>query len=234
LHIPDGYLGPQTYGAALGIMIPAWAYASRKVRATLKSRQVPFLALAAAFTFLIQMFNIPAPGGTTGHATGGAIAAIILGPWAAVLVMTITLFIQALVFADGGITAFGANCLNMGVVQALSAYSIYRFISLGSAGNSRRRWLAGGVAGYVSLNLAALSTAFMLGIQPLIASDPAGRPLYAPYPLSVAVPVMAFEHLVIFGFVEGIITALLVRYLLENYPETLSMTAGRPVEKPSL
>src|SRR5512135_2695208 len=113
MHIPDGYLGPATYGTLFGAAVPFWAFASWKLNRTLKSRQAPYLALGAAFSFVIMMFNIPMPGGTSGHATGTALIAILLGPWAAVIAVSVALAIQALLFGDGGITALGANCFNI-------------------------------------------------------------------------------------------------------------------------
>jgi cobalt/nickel transport system permease protein len=221
MHIPDGYLGPQTYGLLYGVMVPLWALASRILRRTLKQRQVPFLALGAAFSFVIMMFNIPIPGGSTGHAVGGVIVAILLGPWAALIAISIALIIQALLFGDGGITAFGANCFNMAFVMPMVGYLVYRLISKGAAATSRRRWIAGAVAGYIGLNVAAVSAAVMLGLQPLLAKGADGRPLYFPYPLKVAVPAMAAEHLLLFGIIEAIITGLLVIYFQRTEPSML-------------
>jgi cobalt/nickel transport system permease protein len=221
MHIPDGYLGPQTYGVLYAIMAPIWALASRIVRRTLSQREVPFLALGAAFSFVIMMFNIPIPGGSTGHAVGGVIVAILLGPWAALIAISIALVIQALLFGDGGITAIGANCFNMAFVMPMTGYLVYRLISMGSAATSRRRWIAGAVAGYVGLNLAAITTAIMFGLQPLLGKGSDGQPLYFPYPLRVAVPVMAAQHLFIFGIIEAVLTALLVIYFQRSDPSLL-------------
>jgi cobalt/nickel transport system permease protein len=221
MHIPDGYLGPQTYGALYAIMVPLWGLASRIVRRTLNQRQVPFLALGAAFSFLIMLFNIPIPGGSTGHAVGGVIVAILLGPWAALIVISISVVIQALLFGDGGITAIGANCFNMAFVMPMSGFLVYRLISKGSAIPSTRRWVAGAIAGYMGLNLAALTTAVMFGLQPLLEKGTDGRPLYFPYPLEVAVPVMAAQHLFFFGILEAVLTALLVNYLQRSSPSLL-------------
>jgi cobalt/nickel transport system permease protein len=226
MHIPDGYLGPQTYGVLYGVMIPIWALASRLVRRTLSQRQVPYLALGAAFSFLIMMFNIPIPGGSTGHAVGSVIVALLVGPWAAVIAVSIALVIQALLFGDGGITAIGANCFNMAFVMPLVGYGVYRLIGKGAALTSRRRWVAGAVAGYVGLNAAAVTTGFMFGIQPLIARAPDGAPLYFPYPLKVAVPVMAAEHLFFFGFIEAALTGLLVIYFQRTDPSMLEPFGG--------
>lgn len=221
MHIPDGYLGPATYGTLFGVMVPFWGAASYKLNKTLKARQVPYLALGAAFSFVIMMFNIPVPGGTTGHATGTTLIAILLGPWAALIAVSVALVIQALLFGDGGITAIGANCFNMAVVGALTGYGIYRLLSAKAASGSKRRVIAGAVAAYISLNVSALVTSIELGIQPIIETSSSGQPLYAPFPLSLAVPAMAFEHLFLFGFVEAAVTALVIRYFQKNEPEML-------------
>ena len=117
MHIPDGYLSPQTYIPLYGVSVGFWVIAQRKLKKQLALKHVPYLAMAAAFSFLIMMFNIPIPGGTTGHAVGAAIIAILLGPWTAVMAVSVVLIIQAIVFGDGGITAIGANCFNMAVVM---------------------------------------------------------------------------------------------------------------------
>jgi len=221
MHIPDGYLGPATYGTMFGVTVPFWAFASWKLNKTLKARQAPYLALGAAFSFVIMMFNIPVLGGTTGHATGTALIAILLGPWAAIISVSVALVIQALLFGDGGITALGANCFNMAVVGGLAGYGVYRLIAAGSGVKSRRRLIAGAVAAYVSLNASALLTAVELGIQPLIEVSSTGQPLYAPYPLAVTIPAMAFGHLFLFGFVEAAVTTLVLKYFQKNEPGML-------------
>jgi cobalt/nickel transport system permease protein len=221
MHIPDGYLGPTTYGAMFGATVPFWAFASWKLNRTLKARQAPYLALGAAFSFVIMMFNVPVFGGTTGHATGTTLIAILLGPWAAIIAVSVALIIQALLFGDGGITAIGANCFNMAVVGGLTGYGIYRIIAAGSELSSRRRLIAGAIAAYVSLNVSAIVTAAQLGIQPLIEKNPFGQPLYAPYPLEVTLPAMAFGHLFLFGFVEAVVTALVLKYFQKNEPDML-------------
>lgn len=221
MHIPDGYLGPQTYGVLYGVMVPLWALASRIVRRTLEQKQVPFLALGAAFSFVVMMFNIPIPGGSTGHAVGGVIVAILIGPWAALIAISIALVIQAFLFGDGGITAIAANCFNIAFVMPMVGYLVYRLIAKGAAPTSRRLWMAGAVAGYMGLNVAALTTAIMFGLQPILARGPDGRPLYFPYPLEVAVPVMAVQHLLLFGVIEAVLTALLVTYFQRSDPSML-------------
>ena len=221
MHIPDGYLGPQTYGALYAVMAPLWALASRMVRRTLSQRQVPFLALGSAFCFIVMLFNFPIPGGSTGHAAGAVIVAILLGPWAALIAVSIAIVIQALLFGDGGITAIGANCFNMAFVMPMGGFLAYSLISKGSAITSRRRWMAAAIAGYIGLNLAALTTAIMFGLQPLLAQGPDGHPLYFPYPLKVAVPIMAAQHLLFFGVIEALLTALVVTFFQRSDPSML-------------
>ncbi len=148
--------------------------------------------MAAAFSFLVQMFNVPAPGGTTGHAVGAAIIAILLGPWTAVIALSMVLVIQALVFGDGGITALGANCFNMAVVAPFVSYGVFKVMTH-PASSPRRIFCAAFFAGYVGLCAAAILAGVEFGLQPIIAHAPNGTPLYAPYPLKVAVPAMALD-----------------------------------------
>ncbi len=194
-------------------MIPIWYYAGRRLNSELKSRQVPLLALAAAFSFVIMMFNVPIPGGSTGHAVGAAIIGIVLGPWAAVIAITVALALQALMFGDGGITAIAANCFNMAVVMPFVAYYAYKIISGSTEITSSRRVIASAIAGYVSLTLAAGLTGFMFGIQPILHQTAEGIPLYMPYSLSVTVPAMVLEHALGFGVLEALVTALIFAYI---------------------
>src|SRR5450432_715518 len=139
MHIPDGYLSPSTCAVLYGSATPFWYVALRRVQQSAGLRLVPLLSVFAAFSFVVMMFNLPLPGGTTGHAVGMALAAIVLGPWASILAISLALFIQALFFGDGGITTFGANCFNMAIVGSLVSYGIYRAISGGAALTSKRR-----------------------------------------------------------------------------------------------
>jgi cobalt/nickel transport system permease protein len=213
MHIPDGYLSPATCGVFGAIMVPIWTAASRIVKKTLKARQVPFLAIGAAFSFVIMMFNVPIPGGSTGHAVGGVLVAILLGPWAACIAVTVALVIQALLFGDGGITAIGANCFNMAFVLPFVGYYVYKFISSNSEPGSNRQIIAAGIGAYVGICVAATVAGIEFGLQPLLFHAANGQSLYCPYGLNIAVPAMAGEHLLIFGWVEAIVTALVVKYL---------------------
>ncbi|WP_237152376.1 cobalt transporter CbiM [Oryzibacter oryziterrae] len=229
MHIPDGYLSPSTCAATFAMAAPFWYVASRKVKAQLHTKLVPLMAVVSAFSFVVMMFNLPLPGGTTGHAVGLAVAAIVLGPWAAVLSISIALLIQAVFFGDGGITAIGANCFNMAIVGPFVAYAVYQVIAGRSALTSVRRVVAAGVAGYVGINMAALIAAIAFGLQPMLFHDTTGAPLYAPYPLSIAVPAMMIGHLTIAGIAEAVAAAGLVAVLQRYEPELLDLTASRHV-----
>jgi cobalt/nickel transport system permease protein len=225
MHIPDGYLGPATCGFFYAVMLPVWSIASKIVKKTLNAKQVPMLAIGAAFSFVIMMLNVPIPAGTTGHAVGAVLVAILLGPWAACIAITVALVIQALLFGDGGITAIGANCFNMAFVMPFTGYYIYKAISYKSSLDSKRRVIAAGLAGYLALNIAAGITGLEFGLQPLLHHAANGQALYCPYGLNVALPVMLGEHLLIFGWVEAIVTALVIKYLQKNSPELLKEKA---------
>jgi cobalt/nickel transport system permease protein len=231
MHIPDGYLGPQTYGTLYGLMFIIWAKASKKVKETVNKKNLPLLALASAFSFVIMMFNIPVPGGSTGHAVGAAIIAITLGPWAAVISISVSLIIQALLFSDGGITAIAANCFTMAFVMPFTAYYIYRFLSGKYTEFKRRQAISAAIAGYVSINLSALTTAILIGIQPLIAKQADGTPLYSPYSLKVTIPAMTIEHLLFFGFIEAVVTGLVCTYLARQNIIKESAYAKSALEK---
>jgi cobalt/nickel transport system permease protein len=229
MHIPDGYLGPQTYVLLDVVMIPIWAIAARKVKRTLKAKQIPLMALGAAFSFVIMMFNVPVIGGSTGHAVGATLIAIILGPWAAVIAISIALVIQAGLFGDGGITAIGANCFNMAVVAPFVGHYLFRLVA-GDSPSSSRRVVASGVAAYVALVAAAIIAGVEFGIQPHLAHTASGQALYAPYGLGVAVPAMALEHLLFFGWIEAIVTMGVVAALARSEPALLEMKpAARPL-----
>ncbi len=220
MHIPDGYLSPQTYVPLYGASFVFWSIALRKMKKELSIKHIPYLAMSAAFSFLIMMFNVPIPGGTTGHAVGAGIIAILLGPWTAVIAVSVSLIIQAIVFGDGGITTIGANCFNMAVVMPFVSYWIFRLIR-GNANGGVRLSIAAFLSGYVGLSVAAAFTGIEFGIQPMLAIGPGGRPLYAPYPLSVALPAMVLEHMLLFSIVEGIVTVLLFRYFAKHEPDLI-------------
>lgn len=223
MHIPDGYLSPVTSIFFFVLILPFWYLGVRKLRERMNSRYVPVIALMAAFSFIIMMFNIPLPGGTTGHAVAGALVAIVLGPEVAVIAISIALVIQAFFFGDGGILAIGANCFNMAVVLPYVSYAIYRAICKGSPLSSRRRIVGAAVGGYIGLTVAAFFTAVEFGIQPIFWQAADGTPLYAPYSLGVAIPAMVIPHLLIASVVEGAVAALAVIYLQRANSSVLEM-----------
>jgi cobalt/nickel transport system permease protein len=226
MHIPDGYLSPSTCGVLYLGAAAGWWSALRRLKRKLVSRVVPLISVFAAFSFVVMMFNLPLPGGTTGHALGVTIAAIVLGPSGAILAISIAIVIQALFFGDGGISTLGANCFNMAVVGALAAYASYRLIAAKATIASRRRVVAAAIAGYLAINASALLAAIEFGIQPALFHDASGTPLYAPYPLSVTIPAMMIGHLTFAGLAEAVISAGLVAYLQAADPGLLRATSG--------
>jgi len=221
MHIPDGYLSPQTCAVLAGGSVPFLIRAFIWIRKRLSSKVIPILALTAALSFIIQMFNIPLPGGTTGHAVGGTLIAALVGPWPAVIGVSIVLIIQALIFGDGGILALGANILNMAVILPLAGYWLYRLMAGKSGIASPRRIISVVIASYIALNLAALAAAVEFGIQPALFRDAAGAPLYCPYGLSVAIPAMMIGHLAIAGIAEAILTGAVFWFMARNFPDRI-------------
>ena len=205
--------------------IPFWVVALRRVKHSFNARLIPLLSLISAFCFVIMMFNLPVWGGTTAHAVGMGIASVVLGPWASIVAISIALLIQALFFGDGGITCYGANCFNMAIVGSFAAYAVYRAISGRTPVTSPRRIVACALGGYVGINLSALCAAIEFGIQPALFHDASGSPLYAPYPLSVAIPAMLAAHLSLAGVAELVIGGALVAYLQRTDPALLRRTA---------
>ncbi len=217
MHIPDGYLSPQTCAVMYGAAVPFWVVAARRVKKVVKNRYVPLLAVGAAYCFLVMMFNIPIPDGTTAHAVGAVLIAVLLGPWAAVIAVSIGLLIQALFFGDGGVLAYGANVVNMAVIMPFVGYAVYRTLARRTSLTSPKRALAAGVGAYLGINAAALAAAIEFGIQPdlfyKLSSSGAKIPLYAPFHLSQTIPAMLFAHLVVAGVVDGALTFGVVVYL---------------------
>jgi cobalt/nickel transport system permease protein len=226
MHIPDGYLSPSTCAVLYGIAIPFWYVAFARVKRLLNTRLVPLLAVVSAFCFVIMMFNVPLPGGTTGHAIGMGAATVVLGPWASMLSVSIALLIQAIFFGDGGITTLGANCFNMAIIGSIVAQVVYRAVAGKTAIASSRRVWAAALAGYAAINVAALFAACELGIQPLFFKDAGGAPLYAPYPLHIAIPAMMIGHLTFAGLAELFVSGGVVAYLQRTNPALLGQKSS--------
>jgi cobalt/nickel transport system permease protein len=222
MHIPDGYLSP-LISAGMGLAtVPTWTLAIRRVQAVLSNRTVPLLAMFAAMSFTIMMFNIPVPGGTTAHGVGGTLIAVVLGPWAAVIAVSVALIIQALFFGDGGVLAIFVNAFNMGILLPLVGYITYRLLAARSTPLSSRRVWAAGIGAYVGITVAALAVGIELGIQPLLFTQN-GHALYSPYDLAQAVPAMLIAHAFGASIVEALITAFGVAYLQQRHPELLGV-----------
>ncbi len=205
MHIPDGFLSVLVSVVLWVLSIAVIAYALRRVNREVGERQVPLMGVLAAAIFAGQMLNFTVTGGTSGHLMGAALATILLGPWAAVIVMTTVVGVQALIFQDGGLLALGANIFNMGVVGVATAYFTYRTVQRLAGG---KRWgvFAGGfAAGWLSVVIAALGVALQLALS-------------AASPASVAVPAMGGIHLLI-GIGEGLITLGALAFLYTARPD---------------
>lgn len=221
LHIPDGYFGPLFAIACWIIAVPLLGLAGRRLSRALDQRMIPLVAIFAAFSFVIMMFNVPLVGGTTGHAIGATIAAIVVGPDAAVIAVAIALLIQALFFGDGGLLAYGANTLLMAIIMPYTAYFVYRTLASSAPITSGRRLVAGFVAGWTGLSLIAGLAGVMFGLQSILFRAADGTPLYAPFPLSVAVPAMLIPHMLLASVIEGAVTAGILWYLQRSNPALL-------------
>jgi len=217
VHIPDGFLDAKTAVVTGGLAVAGLGVALKQARSHLSPRQVPLLGLAAAFVFAAQMINFPVMGGTSGHLVGAVLVAALLGPSVAVVVMSAVLIVQCLVFADGGLSALGANVLNMGVLSGAGGWAIYSVVSRASRG-LRGRVLAAGFAAWCSTVLAAVACAGELALSRTVA-------------FAVAFPAMAGVHMVI-GLGEGLITALVFTGVARTRPELVdpepAAGPGRP------
>ncbi len=210
MHIPDGMLSNATVAVTGATSAGFVGYATAWVRKHLGQERIVLMAVMAALIFALQMLNFPVAGGTSGHFAGGALAAIVLGPWPAVIVMTTVMLIQALVFADGGILALGANVLNMAVLAPFVGYAIWALAARVRDTYSSR--VAGAaVAGWCACVAAALAAAFEIWIS-------------GHAQLMVVMAAMGFWHALI-GIGEGLVTAGLVGYVLKVRPDLI---AGMP------
>lgn len=221
MHVPDNYLSPSTCTVFGLAMVPVWFFALKKIKKEFSAKKIPTLGVFAALSFLIMMFNVPLPGGTTGHAVGSTLIAILIGPFAACISVTIALFVQAVFFGDGGILAFGVNSFNMAFLMPFTGYFLYRMFKVLFGENKTSNLVSIFIASYVSLNIAALVTSIQFGIQPLLFNDSLGHPIYSPYPLSISIPAMMLPHLFLAGFVEALISLGVYSYLNKIEPEII-------------
>ena len=213
MHIPDGFLDSKTAVAGGILAIAGLGMALRQTRLHLPPRRVPLLGLSAAFVFAAQMLNFPVVGGTSGHLVGGVLVAVLLGPSAAVIVISAVLIVQCFMFADGGVSALGANILNMGIIGTVGGWAIHRLVSLCFAGLFGRI-LAAAFAAWCSTVLAAIACA-----GELASSHTVG--------LSAGLPAMAGTHILI-GIGEGLITAFVLVAIARVRPDLLEEGTATP------
>lgn len=206
MHIPDGFISPQTYLPAYALCAGAWWWAGRQLRERLDEETLPFLAVLTALSFVLMMVALPLPGGGSVHAAGIALLAVNFGPATAFLAVSLVLAMQALLFGDGGITSLPLNALAMGLLGGGAAWLTWRGLK------RRHEGLALFLAGWLSLALPAGLLALLLGLQPAIAHDAAGRPLFFPFDLTVTLPALLLPHCLL-GLGEGALTLLGQRYL---------------------
>jgi cobalt/nickel transport system permease protein len=233
MHIPENYLSPATCGVMMAAMVPVWVHAVKKVKVELPKDKVPLLGVGASFSFLAMMFNVPLVGGTTGHAVGGTLIALLFGPDAACIAVSVALLLQAVIFGDGGILAFGANCFNMAFVLPYVGYFVYSWIVKRASKSSVTgvaetnsvkpgiHYAAAAVGSYIGINAAAFCAAVEFGVQPLLFKDSLGNALYCPYDLSVSIPAMMIPHLAVAGVVEAAFTVAVYAFVRKTAPELI-------------
>jgi len=205
MHIPDGFLTIFVSLICWVITIGLLSIAIRKTNQALGEKQVPLMGIMAAFIFAAQMLNFPVAGGTSGHLLGGALAAIVLGPWAAMLVMTAVIAVQGLLFQDGGLIVMGANILNMGLLTAAVGYGLYRIVSKGS--NPTVKLVVAGMAAWLSVMTGALATALQLWLS-------------GTAKINIVVPAMLGVHSLI-GLGEALITVAALAFIFRTRPDLL-------------
>jgi cobalt/nickel transport system permease protein len=212
MHIPDGFLSGSVNAAAAAVSAAACGVALARANRTLGERQVPLLGVTAAFVFAAQMLNFPIAGGTSGHFLGAGLAAVLLGPLNACLVMAVVLLIQCLGFTDGGLTALGSNILNMGVAGAMGAYLVFRAVRAVLPSGRTGFLAAAAVASWSSVVLASACCALELALS-------------GTSPLEFALPAMCAVHAVI-GVGEAIITTMVLSMVLAARPDLVGEWAG--------
>lgn len=224
MHAPDGFLTAGTAVATGAISTGAIGVALRQTRDQLQDKQIPLAGIAAAFIFAAQMFNFPVAAGTTGHLLGGALAAILLGPAMGAIVVTVVVVVQAIAFADGGLTALGYNVLNMAVVTAFGGYAAYALLRRVLPRNGAGVVAAAGIAGGLSvvMSAAAFSVQWLFGAS-------------APIPFDTVFGAMVGVHALI-GIGEGLITALAVGAVLAARPDLVhgarDLTRAQVADRP--
>jgi cobalt/nickel transport system permease protein len=210
MHIPDGFLSPEVAGATALVTVAAVGYGLKTASETLDERRVPLLGVTGAFVFAAQMLNFPVAGGTSGHFLGAALAAILLGPWLACLTMAVVIGLQAFVFADGGITALGANVLNMGVIGALLVGGLM-FATRRVLPKSRKVLLAiSGIGAWLAVMAGATATSVELAVSGTV-------------PFDTVLPAMLGVHALI-GIGEAVVTVAAVAAVLAARPDVIAVS----------
>ncbi len=209
MHIPDGFLNVATVATTYVVSAGGVGNAVRIANKKLGEKQVPLMGVLAAFIFAAQMLNFPIAGGTSGHLIGAALAAILLGPWASVLIMSCVLIAQCLIFQDGGLLALGANIFNMGIVASFSGYYLYRLTTLFLGNNRRGKLISGFIGAWGSVFLASIVCAIELAVS-------------GTSPIGVVLPAMAGFHALI-GIGEGLITGAVLSLVLATRPDLLQL-----------
>lgn len=204
MHIPDGFISPQTYLPAYAAAAGLWAYAASRVKRQLDADTLPFLAAYTALSFVLMMVALPLPGGTTVHAAGIGLLAVCFGGWMAFLAVSLVLAMQALLFGDGGVTALPINALAMGLAGSLAAVGVLHVLG--------RRTIGLFAAGWIGTVVPAALVALVLGLQPLVAKAADGTPLFFPFGWSVTLPAVVVPHLLV-GVADGVLTVLAWRIL---------------------
>ena len=216
LHAPDGFFSLPISAAGYALAAVAVGFAIYRANRSLNERIVPMMGVMAAFIFAAQMLNFPVAGGTSGHLIGGALAAIILGPWAAILVMTAVVGLQALLFQDGGLLVMGVNLLNMSIVSVLAGYGTY-WLSQRLGGGGSASLMAGGfAAAWVSVVASSATTAVALSLS-------------GTSPLAVALPAILGFHMLI-GIGEGLITVFALSFIRQARPQLLGVRPNAPAK----
>ncbi len=206
MHIPDGFLSAGTWVSTWLISIAGIGYCLKKTTQILKDRMIPLMGVMSAFIFAAQMLNFPVIGGTSGHLLGGVLAAVLLGPYAAAIVLTCVLTVQCLIFQDGGLTTLGANILNMSLIATIGGYFIYKTITRIS-GEKKGIIFGVFVAAWFSVVLAASFCAIELAVS-------------GTSPLRIVLAVMAGVHALI-GIGEAIITSLVIGFVQRVRPDLI-------------
>jgi len=206
MHIPDGYLSPETCIVTYMIATPLWFYGFKKLKEKLNEETLPTLAGLSALSFIVMMLNIPIPGGTSAHAVGAVAIAILFGPWVGFVSVSLVLLIQSVVFGDGGISAWAVNSISMGFIGSFVGYYIFKAL--------KNYKFAPFIAGYVGIVASAAFVGFILGIQPIFWVSN-GHPEYFPFGLKIALPAMIGAHLLV-GFAEGLFTQIVYKLLKEK------------------